>query len=123
MQRTTTHREQSRIFLAQAYEELANGDLPQASEKGWGATAQMLKAVAQNRGWPNSKHRDIYQVVWDLMEETGDEELSGLFGAASSLHTNFYDLTYPAHYIRGLLRQVERFVDKTEALLNGATQA
>ena len=117
VQKIITHRQQSRIFLAQAYEELAKGDLPQASEKGWGAAAQMLKAVAQERGWSNSKHRDIYQVVWDLMEETGDDEISGLFSAASSLHVNFYDLTYPAHYIRGLLAQVERLVDKTEALL------
>ena len=118
MQKITTHRGQSRIFLAQAYEELAKGDLPQASEKGWGAAAQMLKAVALERGWSNSKHRDIYQVVWDLLQETGDEELSGLFSAASSLHVNFYELEYPAHYIRGLLRQVERLVDRLEGLLN-----
>lgn len=118
MQKVTTHREQSRVFLAQAYEELAKGDLPQASEKGWGAAAQMLKAVALERGWNNSKHRHIYQAVWDLTEETGDEELSGLFGAASSLHVNFYDLEYPAPCIRGLLRQVEKFVDKAEVLLD-----
>ena len=52
MQRTTTYREQSRrgVFLAQAHEELAKGDLQQASEKGWGAASQMVKAVAQERG-------------------------------------------------------------------------
>ena len=82
----------------------------------------MLKAIALERGWSNSKHRHIFQAVWDLTEETGDEELSGLFGAASSLHVNFYDLTYPAHYIRGLLQQVERFVDKAEALLDSPAQ-
>ena len=55
MQRTTTYREQSRVFLAQAhFEELAKGDLQQASEKGWGAASQMVKAIAQERtrnGW------------------------------------------------------------------------
>ena len=118
MQRTTTHREQSRIFLAQAYEELAKGDLPQASEKGWGATAQILKAVALERGWSNSNHRDIYQVVWDLRLETGDPELSVQFSAASSLHVNFYEIKYSSEYIGDLLHQVERLVDKVEALLD-----
>ena len=36
VQRTTTYREQSRVFLSQAHEELAKGDLQQASEKGVG---------------------------------------------------------------------------------------
>ena len=37
-------------FLAQARQELSDGDLAQASEKGWGTTAQMLKAIAEQRG-------------------------------------------------------------------------
>ena len=36
VQETTTYKEQSRVLLAQAFEELAKGDLAQASEKGWG---------------------------------------------------------------------------------------
>ena len=35
-----------RRFLTQARRELAEGDLAQASEKGWGAAAQVLKAIA-----------------------------------------------------------------------------
>ena len=59
MQRTTTYREQSRV--GQAYEEFAKGDFVQASEKGWGATAQIVKAIAQERGWSHNSHRDLYQ--------------------------------------------------------------
>ena len=117
MQKITTHREQSRIFLAQAYEELAKGDLPQASEKAWGAAAQMLKATAQQRGWRNSTHRDLSGVVWALRRETGDPELSVQFSAASSLHVNFYEIEHPSDYIEDLLQQVERLVDRLEALL------
>ena len=47
---TQTYQQASQRFLAQAKQELANGDLPQASEKGWGATAQILKAIAEQRG-------------------------------------------------------------------------
>ena len=118
MQKITTHREQSRIFLAQAYEELAKGDLPQASEKGWGAAAQMLKATAQQRGWRNSTHRDLSGVVWALRRETGDPELSVQFSAASSLHVNFYEIAHPSDYIEDLLQQVERLVDRLEGLLD-----
>lgn len=40
----------SRSLLAQGFAELARGDLRQASEKGWGAAAQMLKSIAEQRG-------------------------------------------------------------------------
>ena len=59
------------MLLAQAYEELAKGDFVQVSEKGWSATAQMLKAIAQERGWPHDSHRSLYQVVNELRHETG----------------------------------------------------
>ena len=54
---TQTYQQASQRFLAQAKQELAAADLPQASEKGWGATAQILKAVAEQRGWEHSRHR------------------------------------------------------------------
>ena len=118
MQKTTTYREKSRNYLSQAHQELANADLEQASEKGWGAAAQMLKAIAQQRGWRNSTHRDLSGVVWALRRETGDLELSVQFSAASSLHVNFYEIEHPADYIEDLLQQVARLVDRLEALLD-----
>ena len=45
------YRDQSRAYLEQANEELARDDLLQASEKGWGAASQIVKAVAEERGW------------------------------------------------------------------------
>ena len=117
MQKITTHREQSRVFLSQAYEELAKGDLPQASEKGWGAAAQMLNAIAQQRAWRNSTHRDLSGVVWALRRKTGDSDLPVQYSAASSLHVNFYEIEHPADYIEDLLQQVERLVDRLETLL------
>ena len=122
MQKITTHREQSRIFLAQAYEELAKGDLPQASEKGWGAAAQMLKAVAQNRGWPNSSHRDLYVASRTLRRETDDPEISAQYSAASDLHKNFYDIEYSSDTIEDLLDKVELLVDRLEEMLSPASQ-
>ena len=108
------------MFLTQAYEELAKGDLPQASEKGWGAAAQMVKAIAQQRGWGHFSHRDIMRAVSALTDETSDEELANLFALASHLHVNFYENALSNRIIGSHLRQVEQFVDRAEELL-GAT--
>ena len=52
MQRYSTA---SRSLLTQAFEELSAGDTQQASEKGWGAAAQIVKAVAHGRGLRESR--------------------------------------------------------------------
>ena len=44
---TQKYQQSSQQFLTQARSELTAGDLQQASEKGWGAATQMLKAIAQ----------------------------------------------------------------------------
>ena len=109
------------MLLAQAYEEFAKGDFVQASEKGWGATAQILKAIAQERGWRHFSHRDLYIALDLLHQETGDAELADLFNAGSSLHVNFYENAYSRDTIGNNLGQVERFVDKAEGLLERDT--
>ena len=55
------YQQASERLLAQARQEQADGDLAQASEKGQGATAQMLKAVAEQRGWENHRHPPLPQ--------------------------------------------------------------
>ena len=117
MRKTTSYREQSRIFLTQAYEELAKGDLPQASEKGWGATAQMLKAVAQERGWQHRRHRDLYQIVGMLRLEIVDPELTSLFSAATALRVNISENWHTAQDVEDHLRRVDRFLNRLEKLL------
>ena len=111
------------MLLAQAYEEFAKGDFVQASEKGWGATAQIVKAIAQERGWRHFSHRDLYIALDLLHQETGDAELANLFNAGSSLHVNFYENAYSRDTIGNNLGQVERFVDKAEGLLGTTPQA
>ena len=90
---TQTYQQASQRFLAQAKQELAAGDLPQASEKGSGATAQILKAVAEQRGWEHSRHRHHLVTVSRLRAETGDGDIRRLFNTASAFHENFYENT------------------------------
>ena len=114
----TPYREQSKVFLAQAAEELARGDLHQASEKGWGAAAQMVKAVATARDWEHNSHSGLYRVVGRLVEETHEESLRTQFAVAGFLHTNYYEGWLGQEDIEGHLGQVAVFVERMEALLD-----
>ena len=107
------------MFLAQAFEELVKGDLPQASEKGWGAAALIVKAIANERNWHHNSHRSLHDIVNRLHRETADSELRSLFLSANSLHRNFYEDAFSTDSIEARLRRVRRFVDKAEELLGG----
>ena len=109
--RTDWHVETAAEFLARARAYLSDGDLLQASEKGWGAAAQMVKAAAGARGWDHNGHRQLHQTVERLVAETGQAELRSLFNAANTLHANFYDGFLPATAISADLESVERFVE------------
>ena len=117
MQQIQKYREQSRQFLAQAQQELAAGDLPQASEKAWGAAAQMVKAWAAQQGMPHQGHSLLWGAVADIEEQANDPEISRLFGVASRLHENFYESNMRARPVEYGIRDMERLVEKVEALL------
>ncbi len=116
-QQVQTYRERSREYLAKAFRELEAGDLTQASEKGWGAAAQIVKAVADERGLPHSSHALLLQIAHDLEEESGDESLGEMFDAASRLHSNFYEDRMNRRAIEWRLYRVVRFVERVERLL------
>ena len=115
---TQTYQQASQRFLAQARQELAVGDLPQASEKGWGATAQILKAIAEQRGWEHNRHRHYLRIASRLRAETGDGDIRRLFGGASLLHENFYENEMIADDVADGLDDVEALIDKLMPLLS-----
>ena len=111
-----TYRSASKELLEQATNELAQGNVRQAAEKGWGAAAQIVKAVAQQRGWPHYNHALLNQAVDKLVAETGDNDLNDLFLIANGLHTNFYENWYTPNSVGAGIRAIERFVNKVEPL-------
>ena len=114
---TPTYRTASRELMAQATEELAAGDSRQASEKAWGAAAQMVKAVAQDRGWRHDNHFLLYQAINSLADETGDRQIISLFHTAGNLHTNFYENWHPVGVVASGIEDVAMLLDKLEPLL------
>jgi hypothetical protein len=112
----TTYSNASRELLARVREELAAGDAVQASEKGWGAAAQTVKAVTDARRWRHYGHRFLFDIVKRGVDETGDPELSSLFLEANSVHANFYEDWMPAEMVAKGLDDIQRFVEKMEPL-------
>ena len=98
------HLEVSDRFLQDARFEFERGDLPQASEKAWGAVVHYLKAEANLRGWPNESDRDLIAIASDLSLETDDPKRADeLFLALSGMRVNLYEERYlPGHVAMGI---------------------
>ena len=111
------YRDQSKVFLSQALEELAKDDLCRASEKGWGAAATMVKAVAQNRGWRHNSHVSLFRAVSQLAKEAQDDSLEVLFSVAGMLHTNYYENWLERSAVETNLREVAQFVERVDGFL------
>ena len=115
--REAYHSDIAAEFLGKARDYLAAGDLLQASEKGWGAAAQTLKAVAEARGWAHRSHRDLYRAVDLAAEESGDPELQDLFHSANALRQNFYEGWMTETGVARGLAKVEQFAGRLERLI------
>ena len=111
------HTEAATGFLAQAHTCLAEGDLLQASKKGWDAVERMVEAVAETRGWCHATPDDLYRVVGRLADETSDEQLGGLFRSANSLHWNAYEGWFTTAFVAGGLKDAEEITERLSAAL------
>ena len=106
----TPYRSAATQLLAQAQEELSKGDVRQASEKGWGAAAQAVKAAAESRGWEHKTHAALFRTVDRLSTEIGSDGPNALFVAANGLHMNFYENWMPSNTVEAGLARVAEFV-------------
>ena len=115
MTTTSEHITITRRLIEHADEQLRLGDLVQASEKGWGAAAHYLKAVAKQRGWDNRSHRDFFTIKDRLAGETDDpNRLRELFGNLRSLHQNFYEPLYSEDDVKVGIDSAKEFVETLE---------
>ena len=109
------HIEVSRRLLIHADEFLESGDLPQASEKAWGAAMHYMEAVAKQRGWRNESHRDFFIIKNRLAEETDDpRRISELFAILREQHVNFYEISYPREEVELGIAAAKEFIDRLE---------
>ena len=111
------HRERSRHFLTLVDDELARGELEEASNKVWGAAAHAIKAVAERRGWQHYSHRLLEAAVYRLVhEERAPRDLLIQYITASAYHQRFYGEPPEAEYIRAGKDLIAQFIDTLESL-------
>jgi uncharacterized protein (UPF0332 family) len=104
-------------FLSEAEEFLARGDYVQASEKGWGAATQIVKALAVKEGRELRSHGELHKEVVKIIKELGDDELRHLWQSAISLHQNFYEGWLPKEMIEKDVEDIKKFVEKLRKYL------
>ena len=115
---TIAERSQSALaFLDDSEREFADGDVRQASEKIWGAATDAITAVALERGWKHTSHRDMKNAVQRLAVEPGNNYLDAQFAAVEKFHINFFHPALEDHEIEADKPIARAFVHRTLALL------
>lgn len=109
----------SRRLILQAPGELARGDRLQATEKFWGALAQMLNAHGQQRGWLNMRsHRTVGHIARQLTDEYDDRRILTAYVAADNGHRNFYDNEMSPPEIEDIITVVANVLPELERALD-----
>jgi hypothetical protein len=102
----------SEKYLRESDEFLAEGDYIQASEKAWGAAAQMVKLAAMKKGFELCSHSELHKFVVKLAKEANDNEIRRLWQSAGMLHQNFYENWLPEEMVAGNIEDVKELVKR-----------
>jgi uncharacterized protein (UPF0332 family) len=111
------HLKLSEKFLKEAEEFLIKGDYVQASEKSWGAAAQMIKALATKEGKELKSHSSLWIYMNDLVKRTQDSELRRLWWTVNLLHQNFYENFMTSEDVILAVEDVKKFIEKLKKLM------
>ncbi len=104
-------------YLREAQQLLKEGNFAQASEKLWGAAAEMVKAVAAKSGITLGTHRSLWDFIYQLHEESPHLGLTDLFSAAETLHVNFYEDHLSPRVVGERSQRVRELIEKLRALI------
>ena len=84
-------------FMGEARRLEGEGDFVQASEKYWGAITALLNIIGEKKNMPHFTHRDYWEIMNQIIDDTRDEALTELFALAEKLHANFSHNFIPEH--------------------------
>ena len=108
--------ELSRWCISEADGYLRRRNTIQASEKGWGAAAQALKAIAEERGWNHNGHGLLVDIAKQVSDEQERTDLIAWLGTAQSLHVNFYEDAIPLDLIEAYLNVIKSLLPELERI-------
>lgn len=110
------YRALSEKYLAEAKELLKEGDLVQASEKFWGASALAVKRIGAKRGLKLEQHGSLWSFISRLSREKGDKEIVRLFTVANGLHRNFYEAQMNKEAVEIVAGDIEKLIAKLKRI-------
>ena len=117
-ERVRKHLAEAREYWLKCPAYLAEGDLCQAGEKGWGAFAQMTKAVASHRGWRRFGHAEILAAARQVADESNDPgAIRDGMEVARTMHANFYEVDLDRIAVERGLARVESLLQTFWLLL------
>jgi len=119
--RVEIHLKLSEKYMRDAEDFLSKKDYVQASERAWGATAQMVKALAAKRGVELRGRGELHREVIRVAKEAGDYEIRLLWQSAIALHQNFYENWLPIEMVDKNIEDVKKLLDKLRRLLHHVT--
>jgi hypothetical protein len=111
------HLKLSEKYLKDAEDFLAKKDYVQASEKAWGATSQIVKALAMKEGIEIRSHGELHKYITELSKKREDREIITLWFSAISLHQNFYENWLPEEAVKSGIENVRKLIEKLRKLL------
>ncbi len=117
--RIRKHMAQARDYWSKWPAHLADGDLCQAGEKGWGTVAHLTKAVATLRGWQHYDHVAIQEAITALITELPEHasDIDQGLSAAERLHGNFYEVFMTPYRAELALAEVQPLLEILWGLL------
>ena len=111
------------LLLSEAFNYLNKGDLVQASEKGWGACASIVKAYGEKVGMEHYRHRQLEEIMTRLIQEmkrSGNAEYKELIrGWSVCLRLHLYEGVMTAEDVEESLSMVKDFVNKMKGIVLG----
>ncbi len=114
MSTSERYRSAAHTLYDQALVELEAGDLRQASEKFWGAAAQVLKSFAEKRNLEHDSHSHAYRVIREAVDASRNPDVGEWFKQAEALHGNFYEDWMIESEIRSSAEDVRRLIEVIE---------
>ena len=99
---------ESKIFFQQK-------NYSQVSEKLWGATATLTKAIAATRKKTINTHDGVGFYLASLFKELKDKTILDIISMANSMHQNFYEDNLPPEVIQRASQKIKQFSHRIRA--------
>lgn len=96
-------------YLKEADEFFKQKNYSQVSEKLWGATATITKAIAASRNKTIRSRDGVTFYLASISKELKDKSILDIVSIANSMHQNFYEDNLPLEVIQRASQRIKQF--------------